>query len=68
MDNRCGGACFMSNRVIRVIIDTEPELYAELESAMMNHTRYEGCYVMQYSEHRDSELRMVAEFLLREAA
>ena len=26
---------------------------------MMHHTRHEDCYVMQYSEHRDSEGRIL---------
>lgn len=57
----------MINRVIKVCIDKAPELYGELESAMMNHTQHEDCYVMQYSEHRDSEGRMIGEFILRES-
>ena len=57
----------MNNRVIRVCIEKEPKLYEELESAMMNYTQYEGCYIMQYSEYRGSEGWMIGEFMLREA-
>ncbi len=52
--------------LIVVNIDKERELYEALLSAAMNHTPYDGCYVMQYSEHRDSEGQMVGEFTLRE--
>ena len=53
--------------IIRVCIEKEPELYEELMSATMNHTQYEGCYVMQYSEYRGDEGQMMGEFMLREA-
>ena len=56
-----GGA--VNTREIRTSLDSE--LYRELESAMLNHTLYEGCYVMQYSEHNEHEGK-VAVFLLRE--
>ena len=57
----------VKKRVIRVNIGQEPELYEELFSAMMNHTQYDdGCYVMQYMEHRGENLQMVGEFTLRE--
>jgi hypothetical protein len=57
----------MNNRVIRFCIEEQPELYEELISATTNHTLYEGCYVMQYSEHRGSEGQMIGEFTLRQA-
>ena len=57
----------MNNRVIKVCIEKEPELYEELVSATMNHTQYEGSYVMQYSECRGGEGQMIGEFMLREA-
>jgi hypothetical protein len=53
----------MNTREIRTTLDSE--LYRVLESAMLNHTLYEGCYVMQYSEHNEHEGK-VAVFLLRE--
>ncbi|MBW1791459.1 MAG: hypothetical protein JRJ14_04200 [Deltaproteobacteria bacterium] len=56
----------MKERVIRVYKDKEPELYEELVSAVMNHTQYDGCYVMQYMEHPGENLQTVAEFTLRE--
>lgn len=56
----------MNTRTIRVSISKEKALYEELVSAMMSHTEYDGCYVMQYSEHRGGEGQMVAEFMLRE--
>ena len=52
--------------VIRVLIDKEPERYDELMSATINHVQYEGCYVTQYTEYRDSAGRMIGEFMLRE--
>jgi len=58
----------MNKRVIRVSIEKEPELYKELESAMLEHREYDGCYIMQYPEYRNSEYQMIAEFILREAA
>jgi len=42
----------MNNLTITVHIHKQSELYQELHSSMMNHTQYQGCYVMQYSEHR----------------
>jgi len=56
----------MNTREIRVSMDKEPELYNELYSAMMEHREYDGCYVMQYSEHRDTD-GLIAVFMLREA-
>ncbi|MGB5473085.1 MAG: hypothetical protein WBQ78_06385 [Gammaproteobacteria bacterium] len=56
----------MKTRVILANIHEERKLYETLLSATMNHTKYDGCYVMQYSEHRDREGQMMAEFLLRE--
>ena len=53
----------MNTGEIRTSLDSE--LYRELESAMLNHTLYDGCYVMQYSEHNEHEGK-VAVFLLRE--
>ena len=53
-------------RLIRVVIDREQELYEELMSATINHAQYEGCYVTQYTEYRDSAGRMIGEFMLRE--
>ena len=40
----------MNPRVIKVIIEKEPELYEELMAATLNHTQFDGCYVMQYNE------------------
>jgi hypothetical protein len=63
-------ACYsfpMSHRVIRVCIGKEPELYEELIAATTNHTLYEGCFIMQYSEHRGYEGEMIGEFTLRQA-
>jgi hypothetical protein len=54
----------MVTREIRTSLDSD--LYIELMSAMMEHRQYEGGYIMQYSEHLDSELRMVGVFFLRE--
>lgn len=56
----------MKTRTIKVNIRTEPELYEALLSATMNHTHYDGCYIMQYSECRGSDGQMVAEFMLHE--
>jgi hypothetical protein len=57
----------MNKRVIRVCIEKEPELYKELESAMVEHREYDGCYIMQYSEYRNSEYQLIGEYLLCEA-
>jgi hypothetical protein len=56
----------MKTRVITVNIEKERELYDELMLAMTNHTKYDGCYIMQYMEHRGGEGQMVGEFMLRE--
>ena len=56
----------MKPHVIIVKIQKEPELYEALVSAAMNHTPYDGCYVMQYAEHRNNEGQMVGEFTMRE--
>jgi len=57
----------MNQRLIKVNIAEEQELYNELYSAMMEHNRYDGCYIMQYSEYLNSELQMMGEFMLRDA-
>jgi hypothetical protein len=57
----------MNRRIIKVFIEKEPERYEELMSATVNHTQYDGCYIMQYSEYLNSELQMIGEFMLREA-
>jgi hypothetical protein len=57
----------MNTRTIRVNINKEKALYDELISAGLNNTEYEGCYVMQWSEHRGDNYQMVAEFMLRES-
>jgi len=56
----------MKTCVILVSIEKERELYEALLSATMNHTEYDGCYIMQYSEHRGDEGHMVGEFTLIE--
>ena len=56
----------MKTRLILVSIEKERELYEALLSATMNHTPYDGCYVMQYAEHRNNEGQMVGEFTMRE--
>ena len=56
----------MKTRVITVTIHKERELYEALLSAAMNRTEYDGCYVMQFSEHRNNEGQMVGEFTMRE--
>jgi len=56
----------MSTRVIKVCIKKEQALYNELYSAMMEHREYEGCYVMQYTEHQENGWT-VASFSLRDA-
>ena len=48
-------------------VQGRPSGRLDLYSAMMEHREYDGCYVMQYSEYRDSEGRMIGEFMLREA-
>jgi hypothetical protein len=58
----------MKTRVIKVFIEKEQALYDELMSAMMEHRQYEGGYVMQYNEDRDSEGRMIGKFMLRETS
>ena len=55
----------MKTREIRVFIDDDQALYNELTSAMMEHRKVDGGYVMQYSEHQENG-RMVAVFLLRD--
>jgi hypothetical protein len=57
----------MNTRVIKICIEEEPELYQKLLDATTNHTLYDGCYVMQYSEHRGNEAKMIGEFMLRQA-
>lgn len=54
-------------RTITINIEQEPELYKELESAMVEHREYDGCYIMQYSEYRNSEYQLIGEYLLCEA-
>ena len=56
----------MPTREIKVPIEDEQELYNELSSAMVEHRKYDGYYIMQYSEQQDTE-GMIAVFLLREA-
>ena len=53
--------------IIRVNIERERALYDELFSAMLEGREYEGCYIMQCSEHHGGEGQMVAEFTLRDA-
>jgi hypothetical protein len=57
----------MKTQVITVSIKKERELYDTLLSATMNHAEYDGCYVMQYTEHRGNDGQMVAVFTLRDA-
>jgi len=57
----------MKTRSITVNIEQEPELHKALEYALVTHTRYQGCYVMQYMEHRNSEYQLIGEYMLREA-
>ena len=56
----------MPTREIKVPIEDEQELYNELSSAMVEHRKYHGYYIMQYSEQQDTE-GVIAVFLLREA-
>jgi hypothetical protein len=58
----------MKTRLIQVSIKQERELYDTLLSATMDHTEYDGCYVMQYTEHRGKDGQMIAEFMLRDAS
>ena len=58
----------MNTRIVTVSIKQERELYDTLLSATMNHIEYDGCYVMQYTEHRGKDGQMVAEFMLRDAS
>jgi hypothetical protein len=51
---------------IRIVIEQQPELYDELIEAMMTHSQYQGCYVVQYSETREGG-QTVARFILRES-
>jgi len=55
----------MEMRVIRAGIEKERELYEALLSATMNHKEYDGCYVMQYSEYRETDGQMIGVFVLR---
>jgi hypothetical protein len=55
----------METRLIKLNLEKDQELYEEPMSAMMEHRQYNGCYIMQYQEHRGDELQMVGEFLLR---
>jgi hypothetical protein len=57
----------MKTRIIRINIEQEPELHKELEYALVSHTKYQGCYIMQYMEHRNDEYQMIGEYMLREA-
>lgn len=56
----------MKTRVIRINIQQERELYETPLSATMNPTEYDGCYVMQYAEHRGEEGQVIGEFTLQE--
>ena len=55
--------CLTGNRVP---IQEGQVLYNELSSAMVEHRKYDGCNIMQYTEQQDTE-GMLAVFLLREA-
>lgn len=55
----------MNVREIKVNIDKEPTLYDELYSAMMEGHKYDGCYVMQYSESQEEGYK-IAIFMLRD--
>jgi hypothetical protein len=57
----------METRTIRINIEQEPELHKELEYALVTHSKYQGCYIMQYMEHRNDEYQLVGEYMLREA-
>jgi len=45
----------MYTRIIKINIEQEPELQKELGYALVSHTKYQGCYIMQYMEHRNDE-------------
>lgn len=55
----------MSNRTITVLVDRQPDLYDALLAAMNRHVEYEGCYIMQYTEHAENG-ETVARFTLRD--
>ena len=53
-------------KILRVIVEKQPDLYQELTTAMLTHTRYQGCYVQQYSETQEGG-QTVVKFTLRES-
>jgi hypothetical protein len=55
----------MSNRTIRVLINKQADLYAELLAAMNEHVEYDGCFIMQYTEYPENG-EAVAKFTLRD--
>jgi len=55
----------MNTRIIKVSVADERPLYDELMSAMMEDREYDGCYIIQYSEHQENGYK-VAVFMLRE--
>ena len=55
----------MSNCIIRVIVEKQPDLHEEPTTAMMTRGRYQGCYVKLYSDTREGGLK-IGKFLLRE--
>jgi hypothetical protein len=57
----------MNERMIRINIAQEQELFERLMYAKQSYTKYEDCYIMQYSEHRGDEGQMIGEFMLRAA-
>jgi hypothetical protein len=57
----------MKTRVIRINIEKEPDLFERLMYAKLSYTKYEDCYIMQYTENRGDEGQTVGEFMLREA-
>lgn len=65
--NRKYLAAIMNKRMIRVNIEQEQDLFERLMYAKQSYTKYEDCYIMQYSEHRGDEGQMIGEFMLRAA-
>ena len=57
----------MNERMIRINIEQEQDLFERLMYAKQSYTKYEDCYIMQYSEHRGDEGQMIGEFMLRKA-
>jgi len=55
----------MNTRTIKVSMHRDLALYEELMSAMMEDREYDGCYIIQYSEHQENGYK-VAVFMLQD--